>query len=166
MSLLQQIPRFSIGLGSGLWWLSGTSICSPMDSRDIDTPLGSLSDPTKWLGITCLHYGSQVNTVFVEGQRPGAGMRGCKGKHWLCASLEDNLMTVEGGSGCLKELSIPAALLRREVKAICPTSRGKDTHAFKPSVSGPGNRWRRSTVPGTKKTHTQQHGISDSVEVK
>jgi len=36
--------------------------------------------------------------------------------------MEDNLMTLEGGSGCLRELSIPAALLRREVKAICPTS--------------------------------------------
>lgn len=56
-------------------------------------------------------------------------------------------MTVEGGSGCLKELSIPAALLRREVKAICPTSKTKDTHTFKPSVSGPANRWRPSSVP-------------------
>lgn len=39
-------------------------------------------------------------------------------------------MTVGGGSGCLKELSIPAALLRREVKAIFPTSKtkGKGTH--------------------------------------
>ena len=55
-------------------------------------------------------------------------MRGCRGRRWLCASMEDNLMTVEGGSGCLKELSIPAALLRREVKAICPTSKSKDTH--------------------------------------
>lgn len=39
----------------------------------------------------------------------------------LCVSMEDNLMTVERGSGCLKKLSIPAALPRREVKAICPT---------------------------------------------
>lgn len=44
----------------------------------------------------------------------------------LCASMEDNLMTVGGGSGCLKELFIPAALLRKEVKAICPTSKTKD----------------------------------------
>lgn len=58
----------------------------------------------------------------------GAGMRGCRGRRWFCASMEDNLMTVEGGSGCLKELSIPAALHRREVKAICPTSKTKDTH--------------------------------------
>lgn len=58
----------------------------------------------------------------------GAGMRGCGGRCWLCESMEDNLMTVEGGSGCLKELSIPAALLRREVKAICPTSKTEDTH--------------------------------------
>ncbi len=77
-------------------------------------------------------------------------MRGCQGRRCLCASMEDNLMTVEGGSGCLKELSIPAALLRREVKAICPTSKTKDTHTFKPSVSGPANRWRRSTVPNLK----------------
>lgn len=42
-------------------------------------------------------------------------------------------MTVEGGSGCLKELSIPAALLRNEVKAICPTSKSKDTDIYKHS---------------------------------
>lgn len=77
----------------------------------------------------------------------GSGMRGYRGRSCLCASMEDNLMTVEGGSGCLKELSIPAALLRREVKAICPTSKTKHTHRFMPSVSTPANRWRPSTVP-------------------
>lgn len=39
----------------------------------------------------------------------------------LCVSVEDNLMTVERGSGCFKKISIPAALLRREAKALCPT---------------------------------------------
>ncbi len=103
---------------------------------------------------------------------PEAGGLGCEVAEEGAAfvhQLEDNLMTVEGGSGCLKELSIPAALLRREVKAICPTSKTKDTHThthtrthiFKPSVSGLANRWRGFAVPNlnTEKTHMQEHGI-------
>lgn len=78
-------------------------------------------------------------------------------------------MTVEGGSGCLKELSIPAALLRREVKAICPTSKTKHTHThtFMPSVFGPVNRWRPSTMPNlnTKKPAHHHHGIIDIAQL-
>lgn len=36
-------------------------------------------------------------------------------------------MTVEGGSGCLKELSIPAALLEERLKQSVPLQRPK-TH--------------------------------------
>lgn len=66
--------------------------------------------------------------MFVEGQKLGAGMGGRRERRWLYASMEDNLMTVAGGSGCLKELSIPAAPFSGEVKAICPTSKTKDPH--------------------------------------
>lgn len=69
-------------------------------------------------------------------------------------------MTVGGGSGCLKELSIPAALLRREVKAICPTSKTK--HTFMPSVSGPANRWRTSTVPSSTSERAALLMMSDT----
>lgn len=117
-----------------------------------------------WHHISALWVRGQ-RWVFVQGQRLwwggggvlGSGTRGNQGRSCLCASVEDNLMTVEGGSGCLKELSIPAALLRREVKAICPTSKTKHTHTFMPSVPNPDNRWRRSTVPNLntrKPTHT------------
>lgn len=44
--------------------------------------------------------------------------------------MEDNLLTVEGGSGCLKELSIPAALLTEErlKQSVSSTSKAKHTH--------------------------------------
>lgn len=78
-------------------------------------------------------------------------------------------MTVEGGSGCLKELSIPAALLRGEVKAICPTSKTKDTHIFRPSVYGPSNRWRQSSEADLKQWRnpriTPQHCSQSASEV-
>lgn len=125
----------------------GESSCGGEDSWDVFTLVDSLTDSAKWLCITPLHYGSQVSRECLWRARgQGAGLRGCWGRHWLCASMKDNLMTVEEGSGCLKKLSIPAALLRREVKVICPSSKSKDTHTLTPSVLGPTDRWRTSKV--------------------
>lgn len=68
--------------------------------------------------------------MFAEGQRPG-------GVVWVgvwdesLPRMEDNLLTVEGGSGCLKELSIPAALLTEErlkQSVLCTSNTHTHTH--------------------------------------
>lgn len=143
------------------------SSCGSGDSRDVFTPSGEIRVILSVLETHLCNMGHRSTPGVCRGPEAGHRDEGCRGRRWLCASMEDNLVTVKGGSGCLKELSIPAALLRREVKAICPTSMSKDTHTFRPSVPSPVNRWRRFTVPKLNtKTPTYSTVVFLSIYIK